>query len=196
MTDYTQLLRALRLSDGDVVAATRIGSHVYGTATPTSDEDFAVVLARDGERARDLVFAAPGVDVVTWGRDAFADALRAQSLLALECLFAPAPHVFKTPRFTYALDRKQLARAVAERSDADWAKGLRRLADEPAPSRKRLFHALRAPMFARQIIDTRAISDFTAANAHLTTIASGPDDDPAWYEAHLGPVRDALLRGL
>lgn len=195
MLDYPRLLALLRLSDGDVVAAVRIGSRVYGTARELSDEDFAVVLARD-DRPRDLVFAAPGVDVVTWGRAAFVEALRAQSLLALECLFAPAPHVLKAARVPYALDRKRLARAVGARSDADWKKGLRRLADEPAASRKRLFHALRGPTFARQLIAARAITDFTAANAHHALIATGPDDDPAWYEARLGPIRDALLADL
>ena len=92
-------------------------------------------------------------------------------------------------------ERATLA-ATIQRSNADWAKGLRRLGDEPAASKKRLFHALRGPTFARQILARRTITDFAAANEYHAQIVRGPDDDPEWYESWVAPKRDELLEAL
>ena len=68
--------------------------------------------------------------------------------------------------------------------------------EEPEPSRKKLFHALRVPVFALEIATKGRLGDYAAANAHLDVIRRGPLDDFAYYEEKLGPAREALVAEL
>ncbi|MDI1479516.1 hypothetical protein [Polyangium sp. y55x31] len=191
-----RLLAVLRVPHAEIRAAYRVGSRVYGTAGPASDEDFLVVLGKPGQR-QDLAFA-PGLNIVIHGVATFEDALSDQSVFALECQFAPLAHVLVAPRppFRYTLDRKKLASSAIGRSTADWQKAKKRFVDEPGPSRKKAFHALRVPVFALQVAKTGKITDYAAANHFLAELRQGPDDDFAWYEEKLGKAREALCAEL
>ncbi len=190
---YTRLLQVLKVTDSAVYAAYRVGSRVYGTAGPLSDEDFVAVLSRPDQR-QDLAFAK-GINVVVHGVATFQKALEDQSVFALECLFAAPAHVLKAPRppFRHTLDRKKLAISATERSNSDWQKAKKRFVEEPEASKKKLFHALRVPIFALQIAKTGKLGDYAAANAHWTRIQEGPTDDFAFYEQTFGPIREASL---
>ncbi|MDC0740379.1 nucleotidyltransferase domain-containing protein [Polyangium mundeleinium] len=192
----SRLIAVLRISRAEIRAAYRVGSRVYGTAGPGSDEDFLVVLGKSGQR-QDLAFAE-GLNVVIHGVATFQDALDDQSVFALECHFAQPAHVLVAarPPFRYTLDRKKLAASAIGKSTADWQKAKKRFADEPAPSRKKAFHALRVPVFALQVAKTGKITDYAAANHFLAELREGPDDDFAWYEKKLGPTREALCAEL
>ena len=194
--DRADVLRVLRRTDGEVAAIFRSGSRVYGTASPTSDEDFVAVLARRDAR-QDLAFA-PGVNVVIHGLDTFRDAIADHSVFALECLFLPPKHRLKDPRppFAFKLDRAKLAASAGGRSAADFAKAGKRFAEEPAASRKKLFHALRVPMFALQIARTGRIADYGEASGLWREIAARTDE--AWepYLEAYGSLRERLCREL
>jgi hypothetical protein len=194
--DRADVLRVLRRQDGEVAAIFRSGSRVYGTASPTSDEDFVAVLARRDAR-QDLAFA-PGANVIVHGLDTFQDALADHSVLALECIFLPPEHRLKDPRppFAFKLDRGKLAASAGGRSAADFAKAGKRFADEPAPSKKKLFHSLRVPMFALQVARTGRISDYGEANGLWREIAARPDETWEPYQEAYGPLRDRLCREL
>lgn len=187
-----RLLPILRVSSTDVRAAYRVGSRVYGTAGPNSDEDFVVILSKPGQK-QDLAFA-DGINIVVHGVTTFQTALDDQSVFALECHFAPNEHVVVPPRpaFKYVLDRKRLVISATEKSQADWQKGQKRFLDEPGPSRKKIFHSLRVPAFALQIIKTGKLTDFSVANAWHREIAQGPDDDSGWYAERFGKTRQNL----
>ncbi|MDI3281786.1 nucleotidyltransferase domain-containing protein [Polyangium sp. 15x6] len=191
-----RLLAVLRVPRAEIRAAYRVGSRVYGTAGPGSDEDFLVVLGKPGQR-QDLAFA-PGLNIVIHGVATFEGALEDQSVFALECQFAPSAHVHVAPRppFRYTLDRKKLASSAIGRSTADWQKAKKRFVDEPSPSRKKAFHALRVPVFALQVAKTGKITDYAAANHFLAELREGPDDDFAWYEETFGKAREALCAEL
>ncbi len=194
MVDYAGVLAVLRRTDGEVAAVFRTGSRVYGTASETSDEDFVAVLARRDAR-QDLAFG-PGVNVVVHGLDTFRDAIADQSVFALECLFLPPDHRLKEarPPFAFALDRKKLAASAGGRSAADFAKAGKRFAEEPAASKKKLFHALRVPMFALQIARAGRIVDYGEANGLWREISAATDE--AWepYLEAYGPLAGAALR--
>lgn len=191
-----RLLAVLRVPLAEIRAAYRVGSRVYGTAGPTSDEDFLVVLSKPGQR-QDLTFAED-LNIVIHGVATFQEALDDHSVFALECHFVEAPHVLVAarPPFRFTLDRKKLAASAIGKSTADWQKAKKRFAEEPGPSRKKAFHALRVPAFALQIAKAGKIHDFTAANHFLAALREGPDDDFAWYEEKLGPAREALCAEL
>lgn len=196
MDPLPALLALLRVEAPALRAAWRVGSRVYGTAGPTSDEDFVVVLARKGQR-QDLAFA-PGLNVVLHGPESFAEALAKQSVFALECHFAPAEHTLLAPRqpFAYALDKRRLAASATERSEADWSKARKRFGEEPAASRKRLFHSLRVPLFAAQVARAGRLEDLGAARALHAELARGPLDDFAWYEERFSALRVSLCEDL
>jgi hypothetical protein len=137
------VLRVLRLPDAAVGGLFRCGSVVYGTAGPGSDRDYIAVCAADAP-ARDLR-SGPGINVVVFGRAAFAASVAAHNVFALEGLFAPAEHQLKPlrPSPPFRRERARLVDAVRERADADWDKAARRFEREPARAAKLVFHALR-----------------------------------------------------
>lgn len=193
--DSADVLRILRRPEGEVAAIFRSGSRVYGTATPTSDEDFVAVLARPARQ--DLAFA-PGVNIIVHGLDTFRDAIADHSVFALECLFLPPEHRLKDPRppFAFKLDRAKLAASAGGRSAADFAKAGKRFADEPGPSKKKLFHALRVPMFALQVARSGRITDYGEANGLWREIAGRGEDTWEPYLEAYGPLHERLRRDL
>lgn len=186
------VLRVLGRKDGEVHSVFRAGSRVYGTASATSDEDFVAVLARRDAR-QDLAFA-PGVNVVVHGLDTFRDAIAEHSVFALECLFLPPEHRLKEgrPPFPFKLDRKKLAASAASRSASDFKKAGARFDDEPEASKKKLFHALRVPLFAVQIAETGVLHDYGAANPYWRDILADERLDWEEYRKAYGPIREGL----
>jgi predicted nucleotidyltransferase len=192
MISVGTLASILRIESKDVRLACRVGSRVYGTAGPTSDEDFVVVLSKPGQK-QDLAFA-DGINIVVHGVGTFQQALDDQSVFALEGFFAPSEHVLVAakPPFKYSLDQRKLAISATEKSRADWQKGIKKFLDEPGPSRKKLFHSLRVPAFALQVSKSGKLTDFTIANAWFEDIMTGPDDDVAWYDEQFGKIRESM----
>lgn len=190
------VLRVLGRADAEVHSVFRIGSRVYGTATPTSDEDFVAVLARRDAK-QDLAFA-PGVNVVVHGLDTFRAAIADHSVFALECLFLPPEHRLKEarPPFPFKLDRKKLAASAVSRSTSDFKKAGARFDEEPEASKKKLFHALRVPLFAVQIAESGRIVDYGAANPYLRDILASESLDWEDYQRTYGPIRERLCERL
>ena len=193
--DRADVLRVLRRRDDEVTAIFRSGSRVYETASPTSDEDFVAVLARRDAR-QDLAFA-PGVNVVVHGLDTFRDAVADHSVFAFECLFLPPQHRLKDPAppFVFKLDRAKLAASAGGRSTADFTKAGKRFADDPT-MKKKLFHALRVPMFALQVARTGRIADYGEANGLWREIAARADETWEPYQETYAPLRERLCREL
>ncbi len=187
-----ELAAILRVAVTDVRAAYRVGSRVYGTAGPTSDEDFLFVLSKPGQK-QDLAFGE-NINIVVHGVATFQQALDDQSVFALECFFAPAEHrlVEARPAFTHKLDKRKLTISATEKSNADWQKAARTFLDEPAPARKKLFHSLRVPAFALQLTKTGKLTDYGVANVWFKEIVAGPDDDFSWYEQRFDKLRKDL----
>jgi len=185
------LLKTLKRPATELRGAFRVGSRVYGNARPDSDEDFLAVLA-DKKARKELAFG-DNVNVIVHGPDDFQKALEEHSMLALECHFAPREHRIVEPRppFSLTLDRRRLEASVRERSTSDFEKGRKRFEDEPGPSRKKIFHALRVLIFARQIAQRGKIVDFGEANPCLVELESL--EEVAAVEARFSPQHRALL---
>jgi hypothetical protein len=197
MTDYPTLLRILAMEgvhvdDSQVQLAVRVGSHVYGTATAESDEDFAVVLTKGH---RDLV-RRTGVNVVVHTSETFQAALGEQNIFALEMVFAPLQHRLKMDhKFYWWLDGPKVRASAIEKSVSDYNKAVKGPSmDDKA--KKRLWHSLRVPVFAVQVQRAGAIVDFTAANSFYEDIMTDPRTAASHYAQVWGPVRDRILREL
>jgi hypothetical protein len=195
--DYAGILRILGREGGEIHSVYRAGSRVYGTATEASDEDFVVVLARRDAR-QDLVFR-DSVNIVLHGVDSFQKALADQSVFALECFFLPKEHRLKAPQqpFAYKLDRNKLAESASSRSASDFKKAARTFAEEPLPAKKKLFHALRVPMFALQIARSGKITDYGEATPLWREIQADESEDwDAFAGRVYGPLRERLVAEL
>lgn len=194
--EYQRLLAILGQPDSAVRAAFRVGSRVYGTAGPGSDHDYLVVMA-DPAQKQDLLFGEQ-INIVLHGAKTFQAALDEPSVFAFEGLFTPPEHCLKAPRppFSFKLDKKRLAESAISRSTSDYEKARKRFGDEPGPSRKKLFHSLRVPLFARQLARTGKITNFAEANDHYIEIATHPSEDFADYEPTYGPLRASLCAEL
>lgn len=192
--DLTDLCGTLRLSPGSLRAAFRVGSRVYGSARPGSDEDFLLVLSRPDAR-QDLLWGE-GCNAIIHGLESFQEALDEHSMMAIEAWFAPPPHRLLEPRppFRFALRRDRLIAAASERARSDLEKARKRFDDEPGPSRKKVFHAVRVAMFARELLDRGKLTGFDQATPLLTELES-LDDWPA-IERRFEPLLRGLLAGL
>lgn len=186
----------MKVQDGSVRAAFRVGSRVYGTHGPYSDHDYVVVLS-DPRQNQDLLFAE-GVNITLHGGATFEAALCEGSVFAFEALCAPPEHRLKepVPPFVYKLDRKKLCDSAVSRSTSDYEKAKKRFDEEGQASRKKLFHSIRVPLFALQIARTGKIEDFGAANEIFEEIMSHPSADFADYAAVFGPLREKLCAEL
>lgn len=190
--EYERVLACLKAPDGGVRAAFRVGSRVYGTAGPGSDHDYLVVLERVDQR-QDLLFGKD-MNVIVHGVRSFQTALDEASVIAFEALFAPPRHRLKEPRtaFSFRLDRRRLAASATARSTSDYEKAKKRFAEEVEPSKKKLFHAVRVPLFALELARSGKIEDYGAANGYFEDILSDPSEDFAHYDATYGPLRERL----
>jgi hypothetical protein len=128
------------------------------------------------------------------GTGSFARALADQSVFACEALFAPAEHRLKEgrPPLPYRLDRPKLAASARGRSDADFKKAGKTFADEPRAAKKKLFHALRVPMFARQLVLHGTLVDFGEAAPLWAEIEGRPETEWEAYARAYGAMREGI----
>jgi hypothetical protein len=194
--EYERLLAVVRQPDSAVRAAFGVGSRVYGTAGPRSDHDYVVVLSAPGQK-QDLLFGE-AINVTLHGARSFEAALESGSVFAFEALFAPPPHRLKepVPPFAVKLDRKKLCESAAARSKSDYEKAKKRFSEEVEASKKKLFHSLRVPLFACELLRTGKIQNFAAAGEYFEEIMSHPSEDFADYEALFGGARERLCEEL
>lgn len=190
--EYQRILALLRQPDTAVRFACRVGSRVYGTAGPGSDHDYLVVMVNPGQK-QDLLFGKD-VNVVVHGARTFQAALEDGGVFAFEAVFAPVEHRLKEarPPLSCRLDRRKLGESATARSKSDFDKARKCFEEEPGPSKKKLFHALRVPMFALQLARTGKITDFAQANGYHAAIMANESPDFADYEAKYGPLRTAF----
>ena len=170
----------------------RCGSHVYGTSSNTSDQDFVIVW-KDPDAKKDLLFR-PKLNFVVYGLTAFGKALEDQNVFALECYFAPKQHVLKEASFHFKLDSKKLFEAAKERSDSDYAKAKRIFDHDPESAKKKVFHAIRVPQFAKQIAEFGKIVNFHAAIPTWEEIILFDGVEWTEWDLKFGPLRTELLR--
>lgn len=190
--ELERLLKLLKRPEGAVRFACRVGSRVYGTDTPGSDHDYLVVLADPGAK-QDLVFA-DRINIVVHGARTFESALHEGGVFAFEAVFAPIPHILKAaiPPFPVKIDKKKLFESASSRSKSDFDKARKTFDEEPVAAKKKLFHALRVPMFALEIARTGKLKDFAAANDRWDEIRSDPSLDFEDYAAKYGALREGL----
>ena len=142
------------------------GSQVYGTANSDSDWDI-IMIANNSVESIEIKNGLFNIHIYT--PDKFNSDLEWHRINNLECIFAPDWARLKETidyRKDFKLDSSKLRHATSHVSSNSWVKCKKKLtvADEYYIGIKSLFHAIRIPMFATQIMQHGKIVDFSCAN--------------------------------
>eukprot|EP01113_Clastostelium_recurvatum_P040695 TRINITY_DN6351_c0_g1_i3.p1 TRINITY_DN6351_c0_g1~~TRINITY_DN6351_c0_g1_i3.p1 ORF type:complete len:409 (-),score=87.48 TRINITY_DN6351_c0_g1_i3:11-1237(-) len=194
-SQMSNILRLLRVEEGDVLNMYLMGSRLWGTHTHASDYDFLIVVRNTkatakskttttmlGEKANIAVHAGEYDAGVMTETEFIARLARGEMH---ECVLAWAPRhcVWKEtidPRkHINTRDIRPFMNNILEEATKDWAKAEKMIAKgDLQRGRKVLIHCLRGLMFGVQIITHRAVHDITAANILHKEICS--HDHPDW----------------
>jgi len=157
------------------------GSRVYETANDKSDWDI-IMVANNSVEAIEIKGDLFNIHVYTQKK--FQEDLDWHRINNLECIYAPDWAILKEDiKFTFNFDVKKLRHATSHISSNSWVKAMKKLEfNEYHIGVKSLFHSLRIPMFATQIVNSGRIIDFTCANFIWDMIKS---KDWNWKELDL-----------
>jgi hypothetical protein len=181
MLNAEQILKELNIEE-PVIGIYPYGSHVYGTNTEGSDQDFIIIgkgstLSNGAFKNNAISNSDKSIQGVMYSRGGFIDAINNYDIAALECLFVE-PILMKWPFKIQKWDQKQMVKKIIQKVSASWY-----VADNAAKNgnkkhaKKGIFHALRILNFALQLKYYEEITDFTVCNDLLLQIKMVPDLD-------------------
>lgn len=141
------------------------GSRVYKTSSNESDWDI-IMVANNSVESTEIRRGLYNIHVYT--PDKFKADLDWHRINNLECIYAPDWAKLKeTIKYDYfVIEPKKLRHAISHISSNSWVKCKKKLtvADDYYTGIKSLFHSIRIPMFAIQIMQHGRITDFSCAN--------------------------------
>lgn len=142
------------------------GSQIYGTSNQDSDWDI-IMVANNSVESTEIRRGLFNIHVYT--PDKFKSDLDWHRINNLECIFAPDWAKLKESidyKSSFKLNPSKLRHATSHISSNSWVKCKKKLelTDEYHTGVKSLFHSLRIPMFATQIMQHGRIVDFSCAN--------------------------------
>lgn len=141
------------------------GSRVYGTSSSDSDWD-VIMVANNSVESTEIRRGLYNIHVYT--PDKFKADLDWHRINNLECIYAPDWAKLKeTIKYDgFVIEPKKLRHAISHISSNSWVKCKKKLtiADDYYTGIKSLFHSIRIPMFATQIMQHGRITDFSCAN--------------------------------
>lgn len=160
-----KIIQASGLHPSRVFNVYIFGSRVYGTSNKDSDWD-VIMVANNSVESTELRRGLFNIHVYT--PDKFRKDLEWHRINNLECIFAPDWAKLKET-IDYSdlkIDSAKLRHATSHISSNSWVKCKKKLlvADDYYTGIKSLFHSIRIPMFATQIMQHGKIIDFSSAN--------------------------------
>lgn len=161
-----------KIPQNKVIAIVKYGSHVYGTNTYQSDNDY-IVIVKDGTNHDDQYILHDG-DYNVFSETHFQQLLNDQSIIAIEAFFTPSEKTIgNLNQFTYAVNKAKLRENISRNASNSFVKCKKKLTVETNEERigvKSLFHSLRMLTFGIQLAETGRITDFSEANHYLNEI--------------------------
>lgn len=167
-----RIIKASGIHPSRVFNVYLFGSRVYQTHTSKSDWD-VIMIANNSVESTEIRNGLFNIHVYTL--DKFQKDLDWHRINNLECIFAPDWAKLKEDKkLNFILDVKKLRHATSHISSNSWVKSSKKIQfDEYYIGIKSLFHSLRIPMFATQIVKEGSITDFGCANWIWNEIKSG-----------------------
>lgn len=169
------------------------GSHVYETVGPESDYDYLMV--SDIEEPY-LQFKKDKFNLTVFSNVEWKKRLDEHEISALECLYLPPEMVIKQDReWKVEIDNRVLRRAVSAKASNSFVKAKKKFTveNEIYVGKKSLFHALRIPMFGKQLATEGRITDYTVANHYWNQIKGCGIDDWDYFKKKYKPVFNNIM---
>jgi len=160
------------------------GSHVYGTAGPSSDIDYIIV--KEGEIGIEDTLSLDGIDMTIYDCKRFQQRVDDHEISVLECLCLPKEHILqKEMDFSWTLDLGKLRESLSAKASNSFVKAKKKFEVEQQPyiAKKSLWHSLRILKFGIQIAMNGRITDFTEANDLWKEMLGNPSTSWEDYKA-------------
>jgi hypothetical protein len=164
------------------------GSHIYGTNTEKSDEDFIVIVRSD--EIVDYGIHEDNRNIFVHSDTLFQQMIDDHKVQALECIFSH-PH-----SFTFTLNPEKLRSSFSAVVSNAMSKARKKL--KPGEhfnsyiAKKSLFHGIRILDYGCQIAEHGKIINFQSANNHFHNIFSIDSDDFNVFWAIYEPIGQEL----
>ncbi len=161
----SDIIRISKIHPSRVHNVTIFGSRIYGTATDNSDYDI-IMVANNSVESTEIKHPIYNIHIYT--PDKFKSDLDWHRINNIECILAPEWAKLKEKIvYKLELDSNKLRHAISHISSSSWVKSKKKLTlggeEDYQVGVKSLFHAIRIPMFATQIMEKKDI-DFSSAN--------------------------------
>lgn len=171
------------------------GSRVYGTYDASSDYDYLMV--SDIEEPY-VQFKSGDFNVTAFSSVEWEKRIREHEISVLECLYLPEEMIIRNDRnWKVDIDGQILRRAVSAKASNSFVKAKKKFTIEEDRDiyvgKKSLFHALRIPMFGKQLAEFGRITDYSVANHYWNQIKGCGIDDWSYFQKKYKPVFNNLM---
>jgi len=145
------------------------GSRCYNNFNEDSDYDITIVLDTDSSDT-EYTFFDYNFHLVT--STSFENKLQYNDPRIIECLLYN-PKILENKKYTLSITPKKFRHSVSHTSSNSWVKAKKKIEQNDIYiGQKSLYHSLRIPMFATQIMEHNDIIDWECANSYWYIIKS------------------------
>ena len=157
------IIEASGIHPSRVFNVTIFGSRIYGTFNINSDWDI-IMVANNSVDSIEVKTELYNIHIYT--PDKFKEDLDWHKINNLECVYAPKWAILKEEIiFDFIYDYKKMRHSISHLSSNSWVKSRKKIEfGEYYIGLKSIFHAIRIPMFGKQIAENGCIFDFSCAN--------------------------------
>lgn len=172
------------------------GSRVYGTHNLASDHDYLMV--SDIEEPYIQFKTGGDFNVTAFSFKEWAYRLERHEISVLECLYLPEHMIILNAReWPVEINQQTLRRAVSAKSSNSFVKAKKKFTVEEDRDiyvgKKSLFHALRIPIFGKQLAEFGRIVDYSAANRFWPKIRDCTREDWQYYQREYKKIHNSLM---
>lgn len=170
------------------------GSQVYGTATEKSDYDY-VVVANASVRSVEYNFRYLNneLNIHIWTPDYFMERLQWNDPKVIECLLYSLKNpILEKIDYKPKINKAKYRHAVSHISSNSWVKAKKKIYQgDIYIGQKSLYHSLRIPMYAIQVMKYKDIIDWECANKYWEEIK----DIKGWdiLKDKFQPIRNKIM---
>lgn len=190
----SQVAAACGIEESQVVLLVLVGSRLHGTASPTSDYDFLMVVADGTDLPLGTKVESENLDVTIFFHSEYKDkVIEGTDWQVIEPLWAPESNLLVSkedflPFYERNLVNLRVAVATISNKGHSYAKILMTKEQNYYVAKKNLAHGIRNLRLGIQIIEHEGIIDYTETKEIYEEILAETSEDWAYYHEKWGAV--------
>lgn len=194
----TKLCLKNLIDSSEVLCIYMFGSHVYGTATENSDEDFIVITKDDSLFQSGINLKGEDGDFNFYSRDTWKKMCSANHINCLEVNSLPPEFRIKEEEsFHFNIDLVHLRKSISSVVSNSWSKCHKKLTIEkdydPHCAKKSLWHCFRICEIGIQCAKNGHITDYTTMNFLFDEMVNSPQNDWEYFKSKYQENRNKQL---